>query len=149
MTRNGKLCKIYLKKIFFQNVLPFIGLFIDIIIYHLLRSHVMLCVYNMTICTEEATEDVLENFANFTVKPPLKQKPSTIELIVYKHSTHTRLCHLPHVRSEWKFSTPLGWLTSLSHSTWLIPETKRTHLIRVTNSWADAHKSWMVRCFLY
>ena len=134
------------KKYFFKMF--YLLLVFLLISLYIIYSDRMWC-YVCTICTEEATEDVLENFANFTVKPPLKQKPSTIELIVYKHSTHTRLCHLPHVRSEWKFSTPLGWLTSLSHSTWLIPETKRTHLIRVTNSWADAHKSWMVRCFLY
>ena len=31
MTGNEKLCKIYLRKLFFQNVLAFINLFIDII----------------------------------------------------------------------------------------------------------------------
>ena len=30
MTENGKLCKIYLKKLFSQNVIVFIYLFIDI-----------------------------------------------------------------------------------------------------------------------
>ena len=133
------------KKYFFK-MFCLLLVFLLISVY-IIYSDRMWC-YVCTICTEEATGDVLENFANFTVKPPLKQKPTTIELIVYKHSTHTKLCHLPHVRSERKLSNPLGWLISLSHSTWLIPETKRrTHLIRVTNSRADAHKSWMVRCF--
>ena len=61
------------------------------------------------ICTEEATTGgVLENFAIFTGKPTLKQKPATIELIVYKHSTHIKLCYLACVRSEWKLSIPWG-----------------------------------------
>ena len=55
------------------------------------------------ICTQEAfAGGVLENFANFTEKPAIKQKPITVELIVYKHSTHTKLGHIAHVRSEWK-----------------------------------------------
>ena len=32
MTGNGKLCKIYFKRLFFHNFLAFIDLFIDIII---------------------------------------------------------------------------------------------------------------------
>ena len=43
-----------------------------------MRRHVCL------ICTEEATTGgVLEHFANFTGKATIKQKPTTIELIVH------------------------------------------------------------------
>ena len=27
-------------------------------------------------------------------QPPIKQKPTTIDLIIFKHSAHTKLCHL-------------------------------------------------------
>ena len=41
------------------------------------------------ICTEEATTGgVLENFVNFTGKATIKQKPTTIELII-RNSPHT------------------------------------------------------------
>ena len=88
MTGNGKLCKIYFKRLFLQNVLAFIDLFYwyHYILFHLLRLYVTPCVL---ICTEEATTGgFLENFADFTGKATIKQKPTTIELIV--HSTpHT------------------------------------------------------------
>ena len=108
MTGNGKLCKIYLKKPFPQNVLAFIDLFLLISLYllfHLLRFHVAsLCL----ICTEEATTGVvLEHLANFTGKTTIKQKPTIIELIIH-NTRHTKLCHLICVRSEWKLSNPWG-----------------------------------------
>ena len=39
---------------------------------------------------------------------PNKQKPITIDLIVYKQTIHTKLCHFARVRSEWKLSNPWG-----------------------------------------
>ena len=58
--------------------------------------------------TEEATTaGVLEHFANFAGKAIIKQKPTTIELIVH-NTPHTKLCHLACVRSEWKLSNPCG-----------------------------------------
>ena len=39
---------------------------------------------------------------------PIKRKPTTTDLINYKYSTHTKLCHLPSGSSEWNFSNPCG-----------------------------------------
>ena len=107
MTGNGKLCKIYFKRLFFHNFLAFIDLFYW---YHYICYFIFSdCMWGHVclICTEEATTGgVLENFAIFTGKPTIKQKPTTIELIVYKHSTHIKLCYLACVRSEWKLSIP-------------------------------------------
>ena len=71
----------------------------------------------------------------------------------------TRLRHLARGRSEWKLSNPWGdkrkcW-THLPFSFHLINTrnkkenlpTRQIRLTRVTNSWADAHKSWIARCF--
>ena len=38
---------------------------------------------------------------------PIKRKPTTIDLIIYKHSTH-KSRHLKRGRSEWKLSNPCG-----------------------------------------
>ena len=102
MTGNGKLCKNFFKKQFLQNVLAFIDLFYQ---YYYVRYFIYSdCMWHhvFMICTEEATTGgVLENFANFAGKLPIKLKPIK----------------------------PLGWLTSLSHSTWITPETERENLI--------------------
>ena len=84
MTGNGKLCKIYFKNLFLQNVLAFIDLFYW---YHYICYFIYSdCMWRHVclICTEEATTGgVLENFANFTGKATIKQKPTTTELIIY------------------------------------------------------------------
>ena len=81
MTGNEQ-CKIYFK-LLFQNVLPFIDLFYWYHYIHYFMYSDCMWHYVCTICTEEATRGVLENFANFTEKPPIKQKPTTIEFMVY------------------------------------------------------------------
>ena len=84
MTRNGKLCKIYFKKPFLQNVSAFTDLFYwyHYICYFIFSDCMWRHVY--LICTEEATTGgVLEQFTNFTGKATIKQKPTTIELIVH------------------------------------------------------------------
>ena len=83
MTRNGKLCKIYFKRLFLQNVLAFIDLFYwhHYICYFIFSD----CMWHHVclICTKEATtRGVLEHFANFTRKT-IKQKPTIIESIVH------------------------------------------------------------------
>ena len=83
MTGNGKLCKIYFKRLFLQNVLAFIDLFYW---YHYICYFIFSdCMWHHVclICTEEDTTGVvLEHFANFTVKTTIKQKPTIIELII-------------------------------------------------------------------
>ena len=74
-------------------------------LFHPLRLQVTSC---YTICTEQVSRGVLENFVNFTGKPPIKQKPTTIELIVYKHSTHTKLYHLNRLGLSGSSQTSLG-----------------------------------------
>ena len=89
MTRNRKLCKIYFKRLFLQNFLAFIDLFYwyHYICYFIFSDCMWCHVY--LICTEEATiGGVLEHFANFTGKATIKQKPTTIELIVH-NTPHT------------------------------------------------------------
>ena len=89
MTGNGKLCKIYFKRLFLQNVLAFIDLFYW---YHYISHFIFSnCMWRHVylICTEEAiTGGVLEHFANFTGKATIKRKPTTIELIVH-NTPHT------------------------------------------------------------
>ena len=90
------------------------------------------CIYSYchlyTIFPEKATRGFPENFANFTGKPPIKQKPTTIKLIVYTYCTHTKLCHLARVSSEWKLSN-VG-VTHLPFSFHLVnTKTKRWNLI--------------------
>ena len=36
----------------------------------------------------------------------MKQKLTTINIIIYNHSTHTKLRHLACSKSKWKFSNP-------------------------------------------
>ena len=40
--------------------------------------------------------------------PNKKKKPTTIDLVIYKHSTHTKLHHFVRSRSAWKLSNPWG-----------------------------------------
>ena len=84
MTENGKLCKIYLEKLFLQNILAFTDLFYWYhYIYHFIYSDYVWR-HACLICTEEATTGgVLENVPNFTGKATIKQKPTTIELILH------------------------------------------------------------------
>ena len=117
MTGNEKLCKIYFKKLFFQNVLAFIDLFYR---YHYIGYFIYSdCMWRhvYTICTEEATRGVLETFVSFTGKRPINQKPTTITPHMLNYAISLVL-----VLSG--SSQPLGWLTSLSHSTWLTPKQK-------------------------
>ena len=106
MTGNGKLCKIYFKRLFLQNFLAFIDLFYW---YHYICYFIFSdCMWRHVclICTEEATTGVVpEHFANFTGKTTIKHRPTFIELIIH-NTRHTKLCHLICVRSEWKLSNP-------------------------------------------
>ena len=89
MTGNGKLCKIYFKRLFLQNFLAFIDLFYW---YHYICYFTFSdCLWHHVclICTEESsTGVVLEHFANCTGKTTIKQKPTIIELIIH-NTRHT------------------------------------------------------------
>ena len=68
-------------------------------------------------------------------------KPTTICLIFYKHSTHTKLRHPTRcccVGLSGRNSRNKKWDSS----------TRQTGLTFVVNSWAIAHKSWITRCSL-
>ena len=73
VTGNEKLCKIYFKKLFFQNVLAFIDLFIDTIISVISSTQIacdVMCVQYVQKQPPEVffKKGVLKNFANFTGK---------------------------------------------------------------------------------
>ena len=73
MTGNEKLCKIYFKKLFFQNVLAFIDLFIDTIISVISSTQIacdVMCVQYIQKQSPEVffKKVVLKNFANLTGK---------------------------------------------------------------------------------
>ena len=73
MTGNEKLCKIYSKKLFFQNVLAFIDLFIDTIISVISSTQIacdVMCVQYVQKQPPEVffKKGVLINFAGFTGK---------------------------------------------------------------------------------
>ena len=89
MTGNGKLCKIYFKRLFLQNFLAFIDFFYWY--YYICYFIFSDCMWHHVclICTEEATTGVaLEHFANFTGKTTLKERPTIIELIIH-NTWHT------------------------------------------------------------
>ena len=73
VTGNENLCKIYLKKQFFQNVLVFIDLFFYrslSLLSHLLRLYVTSCVYNMytnSIIFTKSTEKLFFSIRVFSV----------------------------------------------------------------------------------
>ena len=119
MTGNGKLCKIYFKRLFFQNVLAFIDLFYwyHYICYFILSD----CMWRhlCLICTEEATTRVvLEQFANFTGKTTIKQRPTIIELII--HSTQHRLNYATLFVLGLSGCSQTPWVTNLPFSSHLI-----------------------------
>ena len=73
MTENEKLCKINFKKLFFQNVLASIDLFIDTIISVISSTQIacdVMCVQYVQKQPPEVffKKDVLKNFANLTEK---------------------------------------------------------------------------------
>ena len=73
VTGNEKLCKIYFKKLFFQNVLAFIVFFIDTNISIISSTQIacdVMCVQYVQKQPPEVffKKGVLKNFANFTGK---------------------------------------------------------------------------------
>ena len=73
MPGNEKLCKIYFKKLFFQNVLAFIDLFIGTIIFVISSTQIacdVMCVQYVQKQPPEVffKKGVLKNFANLTGK---------------------------------------------------------------------------------
>ena len=73
MTGNEKLCKIYFKKLFFQNVLAFIDLFIDTTIFVIPFTQIACDVVCVQYVQKQPTEvlfkkGVLKTFAKLTGK---------------------------------------------------------------------------------
>ena len=73
VTGNEKLCKIYFKKLFFQNVLAFIDLFIDTIISVISSTQIACDVMCVQYVQKQPPElffkkSVLKNFANLARK---------------------------------------------------------------------------------
>ena len=62
---------------------------------------------------------VLSNPSPRVESTPENQKPTSIDSIIYKHATHTKLRHFVGGKSEWKLSNP--WGDKLDSPPFLIP----------------------------